>query len=110
MALPSRTQRLTAAVYAAFGETATLRPAAGGAVPDVRVILRRPTDTAPLWSGEVAMSKPFIRCPVEDVASLKKDDVFDGIDGRRWKVDAAPLRPGDGRSWQAPVRDDGAAS
>lgn len=107
MALPSRTSRLTDAVYRAHGEVATFRPAAGGEVPNVRVILRRPTDLAPLWQGEVPMTKPFVRVPLADVSALLKGDVLDGIDGRKWRIADAPRRPGDGRSWQAGVEDAG---
>lgn len=110
MALPVRTDRLTDAVYRAFGEVATLRRAAGGDVPGVRVILRRPTETAPLWQGEVPMSKPFVRIPFADVTALVKGAVVDGVDGRCWKIAEAPRRPGDGRNWQAGVEDAGPAS
>ena len=110
MALPARTSRLTDAIFRTFGETAVLLPAAGGETPTVRVILRRPTDTAPLWQGEVVMNKPFLRIPHADAATLKKGDVIDGVDGRKWKLAEPPLRPGDGRTWQAMVEDAGAAS
>lgn len=109
MALPARTARLTDAVFRSFGETATLRPAAGGdPVEDVRVILRRPTDTSPLWEGETVTANPFVRIPHADVTRLRKNDVVDGVDGRAWKIKDAPRRPGDGRVWVAEVIDHGA--
>lgn len=109
MALPARTSRLTDAVFRTFGETATLRPAAGGEPTTVRAILRRPTDTSPLWEGETVTAHPFVRIPVADVR-LRKGDVVDGLDGRKWKIKDAPRRPGDGRVWIAEVLDDGAAT
>lgn len=110
MALPVRTARLTAAVFAAFGETATLRAAAGGETPGVRVKLRRPTDAAPLWDGAITVASPTVEVPFEDVDRLRQGDILDGIDGRCWKLTEAPTRPGDGRKWLAAVVDAGPAT
>jgi len=110
MALPARTSRLTDAVFRTFGETATLRPAAGGEPTTVRVRLRRPVAEQPLWDGEVPQVRPFVEVPHADAASLRKGDIVSGIDGRKWRLAEAPTRPGDGRKWRAAVEDAGAAT
>lgn len=112
MALPARTSRLTDAVFRAFGEasTVTLTPDAGGESSQVRAILRRPTETMSLFDGEVPTTQPFVRVPHADAPALRRSDVLDGIDGRKWKLAEAPIRPGDGRTWVARVEDGGAAT
>lgn len=110
MALPARTSRLTDAVFAAFGETATLYPAAGGETVTVRAKLRRPSGAEQLWQAETVVASPVIEIPYVDYPSLRRHDIVDGLDDRRWKITDAPTRPGDGRKWVAVVLDAGPAT
>jgi hypothetical protein len=74
----------------------------------VQVILERPTDQVTLDRTDVALANPIVEVRKAKVPTLRKGDVFACV-GRRWRVEGAGTRPGDGRWWRAPVTDIGAA-
>lgn len=95
-----------AEIYARLGSAATLRPRAGGDPVSCQVILRRPAGVETLRDAGIVKSGSTVRTPVAQVARLASGDLLD-IEGRTWRVEGAPRRPGSGFYWEADVSDQG---
>ncbi len=83
-------------------DDATYIPASGTAPLPCRVIFDDPAQTDVLQNASIVRAKPTISVEVAVIASLVKNDLFD-LGEQRWRVAAAPTRPGDGRWWFAEV-------
>lgn len=100
---------LDEAVADTLGDPALYYAAGAGDGVDVSVILERPTDLVTLDRSQAPIAQPMLEVRVSEVARLRQRDEF-AFDGRRWRVEGAGYRPGDGRWWRASVADVGAAS
>jgi len=81
-------------------DDATYYPVSGEAPLPCRVIFEVPSQTETLQQARMVQAKPTIEVEVAVIPSLVKGDMFD-VATLRWRVAAAPTRPGDGRWWLA---------
>lgn len=95
-----------------------LRPGRPDEVAGVPLAIDRPSSVATPFPGQagVVLSRPVAWLPLAFIVgsatvsvAVSKNDELVG-EGRRWRIAAAPTRPGDGRWWRAEVEDQGAAS